>query len=186
MRWWVVRQEWGGSVLPIRAHKCSNLQNRSGGWSSKSRNARFCQFEHSCARFCRTKVGGRSAKGRNSWFCQFEHTSARIGRIEARGSRPRVEMLELAEPKWWVVVQEQEHSVLPIRALACSILQNRGGWMVGQGQERSVRGWSAKGRTEVVGGWPRAGTEVRSGQPRAETLGFANSSICVLEFVEPR
>ena len=83
-------------------------------------------------------------------------------------------MLEFAEPRWEVVGKEQERSVLPIRALACSNLQNRGG------------GWSAKnGKVDsstpmlelrVAGRWPMA---------RPRRLGFANSGTRVLEFTEP-
>jgi len=101
LRWWSDKSGKTEVEVAPRRGRCG------GGWSDKSGEVRFCQFEHSCARICR---------------------------IEATGSQPRagtlgfanssICMLEFAEPRWEVVGKGQERSVLPIRALVCSNLQN--------------------------------------------------------------
>jgi len=166
----------------------------------------YCQFEHLCARICRTKGGG-CAGG----FC-FANSSTCA--------------LEFAGPR---VVDAQGDSVLPIRALAHLNLQNRGE-MGGEARfcqfehlrTRICRtegsGWLGKGgdtwfcqfeylHTRIcrtrgsrwVGATGEAQfcqfehlhtricrTEGVVGWAKEGTPGFANSSTCTLKFAGPR
>jgi len=105
----------GDSVLPIRALARSNLQNQEWWVDGETQ---FCQFEHLCARICRT--AGSRWVGRlgfaNSSTCALEFAGprgvvgwAKEGTLGFANSSTCA--LEFAEPG---VVGGQGGSVLPI------------------------------------------------------------------------
>ena len=131
-RWWMAGKRWGGKTEVV------------GSWTRVGRlgfaNSSTCVLEFAEPRWRWRQegedavVGGQTRAGTLS----FANSSTRVLEFaEPRwvDGRPRV---GFAKPKWWVVGQEQEGSVLLIRALACSNLQNRGGWVVSQEQGGSV------------------------------------------------
>ena len=135
------------------------------------RRTRFCQFEHLRARICRTKSGGgREARicrtGDSRWARRLGFANSNTCALEFAGPRGVVGWakegtlgfansstcaLEFAGPR---VVDAQGDSVLPIRALAHSNLQDRGRWLVGQRMGHSVLPIRALARSNLQDrGW---------------------------------
>ncbi len=113
--------------------------------------AQFGQFEHSRAWICRTKVGGgwqgqRKLGSANLSTSMLEFAEPKWARARKAGggfwqaqrklsfANLSTQVLKFAEPRLGMVGKGKKHSVLQIRALACSNLQNWGGR------------WSAKSR----------------------------------------
>jgi len=136
------------------------------------RRTRFCQFEHLCARICRTKSGG----GREARICRTGG-SRWARRLSFANSSTCA--LEFAGPRG--VVGWAKEGTLGFANSSTCALEFAG--------PREVVGWTKEGTLSFANSstcaLEFAGPREVVGWTKEGTLSFANSSTCALEFAGP-